>query len=369
MTIDTLPAAPSAPAALAPAFVPSPGLDRLNQTSAALDRLNDWVVAAKNASQLVAPLVDTAFVPDSYRPRIDRNATEEEIAAARQIAVANATAAVLQGITLSLDPLTSLQQIYIVHGRPGMYAKMMVALVQSHGHEVWTEDNGATRAVVAGRRRGSQRIERVTVTMDMARRAGWTRNDTYSKTPEDMLWARAAGRVCDRIASDVIKGLASIEQINDEEVPETAGARTVAPPKRRAAVKATAERGPEPALVDERPQAAAIPARRVVDEPELEPELLDDVPVNDQAPELEPTQPAQVAKPGGRPITEKLSREIHALCTRAGLDRDAKLRFASEVCGREIETTKDLAMVEAARFAVALDRHLAQQEPPAEVER
>lgn len=231
-------------------------LATLDVANDALERLGRWVEAASQATQLVAPLVGTAFVPDAYKPKIDPRSTPEQKAEARAIAIANATAAVLQGLSLGIDPLVSLQQIYIVHGRPGMYAKMMVALVQSHGHEVWTEDESDTRATVAGRRRGTENIERVTITMEQARKAGWTRNEAYGKTPRDMLWARAASRVCDRVASDVLKGIASVEQIRDELTPADNGTRTVAPPRRRAQPPQALPAAAEPPLDDDTAPAA-----------------------------------------------------------------------------------------------------------------
>jgi hypothetical protein len=215
----------------------------------ALAKLGDWVQAARHAHQLVAPLVGTAFVPDAYKPKIDPRATAEQKAEAREMAIANATAAVLQGITLGLDPMTALQQIYIVHGRPGMYSEIKVALVKSRGHEVWTEDISDTRAVVCGRRKGTDYIERVTVTMDQARKAGWTTNQAYSKTPQDMLYARAAGRVCDRVAPDVLMGIASVEEIQDTIQAEATvgnGTRTVTPRKRAAAQAITGRSRPRP---------------------------------------------------------------------------------------------------------------------------
>lgn len=230
----------------------------LDSTNDALNRLGDWVQAARHAHQLVAPLVGTAFVPDAYKPKIDPRATPEQREEARQGAIANATAAVLQGITLGLDPMTALQQIYIVHGRPGMYTKIKVALVQAHGHEVWVEDISDTRCVVAGRRKGTEHIERVTVVMEQARKAGWTKNEAYTKTPQDMLYARAAARVCDRIASDVLMGIASVEEIQDE-IKATAeivpnGRRTVSP-RRRAALPAIESTVEEPDLDEVEPVA------------------------------------------------------------------------------------------------------------------
>lgn len=232
----------------------------LDSANVAMERLGRWVEAASQAHQLVAPLVNTPFVPDSYKPKVDPRASDKVKAEAHQVAVANATAAVLQGITLGLDPLTALQQIIIIHGRPSMYAKMMVALVQSRGHEVWTEDLSDSRAVVAGRRKGSDNIERVTVTMEQARRGGWTRNDNYTKNPQDMLWSRAAARVCDRIASDAVKGIASVEEIQDTiAAPNGNGTRTVAAPRKRAAVTTAPAPAPEPVEppLDEDPAGAA----------------------------------------------------------------------------------------------------------------
>jgi hypothetical protein len=286
-----------------------PGYFPADTTTAALEQLKDWVTAASSAAALVAPLIDTPFIPASLIPKVDPRATPEEFEAARKLTIANATGAVLQGLTLGLDPMTSLQQIYIVHGRPGMYAKMMVALVQSKGHEVWTEDLTDTRAVVCGRRRGTQHIERITVTMDMARRAGWVAsNKSYGTVPQDMLWARAAGRVCDRIASDVIRGVGTVEQATDE-AEQPAGSLPGKP--RRTTVR---------------------PPRPVAEEPELEP----DAP---QAITAAP-QPEILVSRGER-------RRILALMTDLGIRGRAKvLPEISRIIGRKIGSTSELRVSE-----------------------
>lgn len=291
----------------------------LGNASAALERLGQWVTAAQHAHTLVSPLVDTAFVPDAYKPKVDPRATPEQKQAAYQVAVANATAAVLQGITLGLDPLTSLQQIYIVHGRPGMYAKLMVAIVQSHGHDVWTEDESDTRVVVAGRRKGADVIERVAVTMDQARKAGWTSNQAYTKTPRDMLWARAAARVCDRIASDALKGIASVEEIQDtiQVTAEAGKTRTVSPPKR-----------------------AAAPAITAAEEPPLE--------------EAEPA--AAQDFPAEPMITAAQLKKLHTLLTNNGHgERNAGLAHLSDELGRNVMSSKELTKAEAIRVIDGLD--------------
>lgn len=299
----------------------------LSNANDTLNRLGEWVTAARAARELVAPLVNTPFVPDAYRPKVDPRATDNEKAAAFDVAVANAVGAILQGITLGIDPLMALQQIYIVHGRPGMYAKMMVALVQSRGHEVWDEDVTDTRAVVCGRRKGTEHTVRIVITMEQARKAGWTSNQAYTKTPQDMLWSRAAARVCDRIASDVLKGIASVEEIRDE-------------------IKATAEVGPR--TVTPRKRAAPASIEGSVEEPPL-----DDVAPAAAEHERAEAEPRATDAPS---ITAAQQKKMHALLNEKGLgDRDLGLGFISQTIGRDVDTTKTLTKAEAGTVIEALD--------------
>jgi hypothetical protein len=323
----------------------------LGNSNDALARLGEWVQAARNAHQIVSPLIGTPFVPDAYKPRVDPRATDEQKAEAHAVAVANAAAAVLQGITLGIDPLMALQQIYIVHGRPGLYAKMMVALVQSRGHEVWTNEGECTdqRAVVYGRRRGSQNTERVIVTMDTARKAGWTSNQAYAKTPADMLWNRAAARVCDRIASDVLKGIASVEEIQDS-------------------IQATAEAGNGHRTVSPRRKA---PARAAIDATTVDDPPLEETPA--PAPLTSPSDPARHAserEPSAPPdsnvaaqgqaeprlITQAQQRKLHALFREHDLaDRDAGLLYIAAVIGHPLDSTKELTVDEAGAVIDSLE--------------
>jgi len=169
--------------------------------------LTEWVARASSAHALMSGLVDSFFVPAAYKPTGGANG--------REIAIANGVGAILLGQSIGVDPLTALQNIYIVHGRPGMYAKFKVALCQSRGHEIWTDERTDESVTVSGRSRGSERIHTITITMDMATRAGWTSNPAYKKTPQDMLWSRAAGRVSDMVGGSALFGIASIEDLED----------------------------------------------------------------------------------------------------------------------------------------------------------
>ncbi|WP_144245924.1 hypothetical protein [Dermabacter hominis] len=84
----------------------------------------------------------------------------------------------------------------------------MVAIVLSKGHQIWTVEDTPESVTVAGRRRGSDRVEQITWTIDRAKSAGYTSNKNYQKDPHAMLYARAAGDVARRIAPDALLGLA-----------------------------------------------------------------------------------------------------------------------------------------------------------------
>jgi hypothetical protein len=224
------------PAVLQPAALPD-----------GIATLRAWAGVASEAAQLVSPLINTAFVPEVFRPRIDPRATDEEKRAAHETAVATATAAVLYGAGLGLDPLQSLSSIHVVKGKPGLYAETMVALLKGAGHEVGVEDESDVRVRVWGRRKGSQTIERAEFTIERARKAGYVaQNKKYDTDPRAMLYARAVSILCRRLAPEVLKGIGSVEEVQDE--PPQDGA---AQPRTR-----TVQRAPQRAAVTAGPAAA-----------------------------------------------------------------------------------------------------------------
>jgi hypothetical protein len=217
--------------------------------------LTAWAQTATSAAQLVGPLVDTAFVPDHFRPRIDPRATDEEKAAARQVAVASATAAVLYGAEIGLSPMQALQGVLVIKGKVGMYAATMVALVQAAGHDVWTEDSTDARVIVCGRRAGQSAVERQVWDIERARKAGYLSNEKYKTDPQAMLWARAASVVCRRIAQDVLKGItSSTEEILDDE--QRSLPRPVTRTVQRAPARAELGAAPVPGAAAQQPAVA-----------------------------------------------------------------------------------------------------------------
>lgn len=197
-------------------------------------RLVAWAEAASAAHSLAKSLSGTTFVPRHFQGK-----------------PGDATAAIILGDELGLSPLSALRSIHVISGTPGLYARTMVALVLAHGHEVWTVEESPAKVTVAGRRKGSEHEERVTWTIDRARKAGYLSNKKYETDPVAMLYARASGDVARRIAPDVLAGVPySVEEIEDEDVPTVKVARTVKRQTAPAPVEPALEEPDEPTAVE-----------------------------------------------------------------------------------------------------------------------
>lgn len=161
--------------------------------------LVQWAREASAANSIAKALADTPFVPESFRGN-----------------AAHVTAAILVGQEVGLQPMAALRSIDIVQGTPAMRAVAMRALVQSHGHDIWPEEQTETRCVMAGRRSGGDKVVRVTWTMDRAKALGVAGRPNYQKQPGTMLIARATSELCRLIAADVLLGIPySAEELDD----------------------------------------------------------------------------------------------------------------------------------------------------------
>lgn len=264
-------------------------------------RLVAWAQAAGAAHQLAQSLSKTSFIPRAFQGN-----------------AADATAAVMLGDELGLSPISALRSIYIIAGTPAMYARTMVALAMSHGHEVWTESSTDREVVVCGQRRGSEHVERAVWTIDRARKAGYTNNKKYESTPQEMLYAKAAAEIARKIAPDVLSGVPmSVEdlELEPENQPKTQVSRSTSKVQRQP-----------------RPQPPEPP----LDEPE--------------APDPGPVQ--ATAERVEEPITPKQLTALNAMLTSDYdlTDRDDKLAFLSAELGREIGSSKDVTKSEAMRL-------------------
>jgi hypothetical protein len=218
------------PQATALAVPSAAGAPALNLTATTVSLL-EWAQELDAAHRLGTALCGTEFVPASFRGKPDA-----------------AAAAILAGKSLGLDPMNSLSNIFVVQGRPAMYARTMVALVLSAGHDIRRTSATPEAVTILGRRKGQQEWQEFTWTIDRARQAGYLSNKKYTSDPIAMLTAKAQAEACRTIAPDVLTGVAaySVEDVELEDLGETpvapAATPAVAKPartiKRRAAAPA-----------------------------------------------------------------------------------------------------------------------------------
>jgi hypothetical protein len=129
---------------------------------------------------------------------------------------ASVAAAMLRANELGISPMQGLAQIHVINGRPGLAAELMRALVLSHGHDIWTEETTQSSVTVCGKRTGSDHVEKVTWTLDDAKRAKLDGKDVWRQYPRSMLLARATAELCRLRFADVLAGMSyAVEELED----------------------------------------------------------------------------------------------------------------------------------------------------------
>jgi hypothetical protein len=279
------------------------------------------VARLRAAAEYANYIAGTAVVPEVLRGKPD------EVAAV-----------ILTGEEVGLEPMAALRSVAMIKGVPTFKAEALRALVVSKGHELWLEDSTNTRAIAAGRRSGSERVGRVTWTIDDAKRAGIGGNANYQRYPREMLVARATAALARQLFADVVMGLVAAEELEDffyspngataEPLPPPDDAPPAGPKARRRRPAAKAPQGAEP--VEPTPPPDGQP------EPDVPPEPL---------------------------ATDAYKRRIFATMRDLGLGdglaedaaRELRLAYASKVIGREIQTSNELTLGEASQVIEQLE--------------
>lgn len=315
---------------------------------------DSWTTVMGDIARLAEHIAGTEFVPRGLRGNVPATA-----------------AAVLYGREIGLPPMASLTQIHVIEGRPALSAEGMRALILAAGHElVVTETTGAL-CTIRGRRRYSEHWTTVTWTLDMARAAGILGKPVWKSYPRQMLQARATTELARLIFADVIRGLASIEELED-----MAGANGTSP----AAAPSTRVRrgrkapglGPAPAEDDGPPlDDSSEPAPDAGSEESLIPGEVDSTPPSPGPPAGGPTEDAQppVASEAGPPVEpdpgpRRATRPQHRLIMLAldkqfgvpGDDREERLYLCGRVLRRELASFNDLTLDEASHLIETFGR-------------
>jgi hypothetical protein len=264
------------------------------------------------------------------------------------------TAALLYGAEVGLGRMQSLAKIAVINGRPTLAAEAQRALILAAGHELWVEESTISRCTIAGRRRDSEQVSRVTWSMDDARRANLAGKTPWRMYPRQMLLARASAELARAIFPDAIGGLAATEEIEDVAPATSDGTEPEKKPtttrrRRRTGISAS--------------QPASGPETPAEPEPEPQPPPEDTEAPTVPEPDLPPgaglgPPPSIVEPPDTRPVTESQRRKLHAMFNEKGFgDREAKIAYCSVVIDREIASSTDLTRDEVSQIIDALDRY------------
>ncbi len=128
----------------------------------------------------------------------------------------DAAICIMYGAEVGLSPMTALQRIVVINGKPTLDAQGMAALIRGAGHSIMGETSNES-ATVNGKRADNGDTMSVTFTIEDARRAGLVKNGPWTQYPSSMLWARAVSKLARELFPDVLMGMSYIpEEIGGE---------------------------------------------------------------------------------------------------------------------------------------------------------
>ena len=306
--------------------------------------LTGWGTDLVVAAQIAERVAGTEFVPTVMRGKPDV-----------------VVAAILYGAELGIDPMTALQSIHVVEGRPAPSAELMRALIFHAGHSLTVHEMTGTRCRVSGLRAGRPESERTPVewTLDMARAAGLLGRTNWQRYPRSMLLARATSDLARMIFPDVIKGLGYIA----EDDPSAEALASWGPPE---ALADPEPKQPRKALQRARKPQRTTPVEDAGELPPVAPPLADPPPAEvppvaqpletaapseDQQLPLpepgppEPPPPGKFIAPGPlRALQAGLTRQLGTVAT-----REEKHQLLEAILGRSVDTAKTLTRAEGIR--------------------
>ena len=181
-------------------------------------RAPDWwrPTSPELAMQFANKLAVSGLVPKDYDSKPERVFT-----------------AMVFGAELGLSPLSALQNIAVINGRPTLWGDAVMALCQAHPEcewiKEWKEGDGEqTTAYCEVKRRGyPAHVQHFSV--GMAKNAKLWGKNVWAAYPSRMLQMRARSLALRDRFADALSGIAFAEEERDKEVVKQADARVVAP--------------------------------------------------------------------------------------------------------------------------------------------
>ncbi len=300
--------------------------------------------AAANIAKALAP---TDFVPEQLR----RYTNPEERDPRKRIldydtTVQTIAAVLVAGQELGFRPMASLRAFTIIRGNVAMYALAARALLLAHGHEIIVVESTSERAIVRGRRGGSDQWQQSLWDLPRARLAKLYPghpDGNWARQSKAMLVARATAEASRWIAADALLSLPLF-------VEELEGSDTIEP---------AAIMPPAPAAADgdgQAPAVAAVAATRKRKTPAPRPALPAGPPSTVPEPPASPEPPApagEEAHDEPKPTRPQMTRLHAGLRDLQITDRDQGLALLAAWVGHPLASTSELNRAE---MDLVLDR-------------
>jgi len=134
---------------------------------------------------------------------------------------ADCCAAIMYGMELGMPPLSAVQSIAVINGRPSLWGDGIPALLWSRGFKIRETIEGegnqrkATCTVV---RPDGEEITRTFSVQDAMTAGLWGKQGPWKQYPDRMLQMRARGFAARDGAADILRGLAIAEEVRDIEL-------------------------------------------------------------------------------------------------------------------------------------------------------
>ena len=120
----------------------------------------------------------------------------------------NVLVAAEYGRSVGIDPITSMQMVHIIKGKPTASAQLVNALVRRAGHSIRISGDANSATVEIVRSDDPDHPFTVTWTIDEARAAGLLSNPTWKNYPRAMLKARAVTECARDACPEALAGIA-----------------------------------------------------------------------------------------------------------------------------------------------------------------
>ena len=131
--------------------------------------------------------------------------------------------ALMMANQLNVDPYSALQNLQMIKGKVAFSSAFAIALANDRGSFAapitWDIEGKGDSLVVTAKAKLKQtgEIVKVSVSMETAKKEGWTRNTKYQTMPEQMLRYRSATWLIRLHCPEVLLGMQASDEISDVE--------------------------------------------------------------------------------------------------------------------------------------------------------